>query len=535
MRTLATTLVLGLFLFLPSLSGQIVPEVPESKDRSPHLEEFNGRTVFFVDGMPFVALGVEIPWRKLIYGKHSETLRGYDYLYPAARQMGLNMLKVPIKWSVVEPGKGVFDFSYVDHAKAMAEENKLKLVLGWFGHYASGDGTIYRNLTSEVFVPMDIIEDAETYPRAVDADGIPHHNTVSYDYEPILQREVDAFRAFMRHLREVDSEDHTILMIQVENEIAVFGSDRQNPKMWRDHSTNSNRIFAERNFQDDLTFSAQRFSENWIRRLSDAGRAVYPLPLFLNFVGGKVADWMIGGAPGEHLPFYLDNCPNIDFVGLNLYTSADSSTNDLRAALERYRVGRNLPSITETNSGDDHVAPRLAYLSVGEFGSPIFAPWALNTSYPTRFEPYVLSDGTLANGAFALHECYSSLNKALPLIAAYGGSERTAVFMATHPGQTFSQWKELGGIRVTVSGSHNGQALVINTGLHKYFVIGYKCGVSLRYPESGWLGIKLLKVEEGCFQSNTWVGKDAERYTVNQSSNTLAVSLSEPQVIRISW
>ena len=515
--------------------GEIVLEIPESEDLSPHLEQLAGRAVFFVDGLPFVALAVEIPWRKVIYGRHSETISRYDYLYPAAKKMDLNTLKVPVKWSLVEPKKGVFDFSYVDHAKAMAEKHRLKLVLGWFGHYASGDGTIYRNLTSEVFVPMDIIEDVGTYPRAVDAEGNPHHNVASYDYEPIIQRETAAFRAFMEHIRKVDSEDRTILMIQVENEIAVFGSDRQNPKLWRDHSPASNRIFEEGGFEDDLIYSAQRFSEVWIRRVSDAGKKAYPLPFFLNFVGGKVADWMVGGAPGEHVPFYLENCPNIDFVGLNSYLSADSSSNDLRARLDRYKVGRNLPSITETNSGNDPVAPRFAYLSIGEFGSPLFAPWALNTSYPSRYEPYVRSDGSLANGAFALRACYSSLNRALPLVAAYGGTEKAAVFMAKRPGQPFQQWKELGGLRVTISGTDNGQAIVVNPQPHDYFVIGYKCSATLNHPSFEWPAIKNIRAEQGYFQNRFWVGRDAETYTVNQSRNTLRVSLPEPRVVRIRW
>ena len=70
----------------------------------------------------------------------------------------------------------------------------------------------------------------------------------------------------------------------------------------------------------------------------------------------------------------------------------------MRAGLDEYRVGRNLPSITETNSGPDAIDARLAYLSIGEYGAPLFAPWALDSSYPTPYHPYVRLDGTIANG-----------------------------------------------------------------------------------------------------------------------------------------
>ena len=215
----------------------------------PHFEEANEHKFLYVDGRPFTVLAVEIPWWDLLYGRYKETETVYDALYPAAAVIGLNTLKVPIKWSMVEPEKGVYDFSYVDHAKSMAEKHHLKLVLNWFGHYASGDGTIYGNLTGELYAPMYIVNDEKTYPRAVDGNGVVHHNAASYDYEPIIDREIAAFRAFMQHIKQVDSQSHTIVMIQVENEIAVFGVDRNNPKMWRDHSPAADKRFADNGWE----------------------------------------------------------------------------------------------------------------------------------------------------------------------------------------------------------------------------------------------------------------------------------------------
>jgi hypothetical protein len=107
----------------------------------PHFEEANGRKVLYVDGRPFTVLAVEIPWWDLIYGRYRETETAYDFLYPAAEKMSLNALKVPIKWSMIEPEKGVYDFSYLDHAKSLAEQHHLKLILNWFGHYVTGSST----------------------------------------------------------------------------------------------------------------------------------------------------------------------------------------------------------------------------------------------------------------------------------------------------------------------------------------------------------------------------------------------------------
>ncbi len=522
-------------------------QVPVSGNLMPHFEAANGRKVLYVDGRPFTVLAVEIPWWDLIYGKYEETKTAYDHLYPAAEKMSLNALKVPVKWSMVEPEKGKYDFSYVDHAKRLAEQHHLKLVLNWFGHYASADGTIYLNLTGELFAPMYIVSDEKTYPRAVDADGVIHHNAASYDYEPIIEREIEAFRAFLEHLKEVDSQTHTIIMIQVENEIAVFGIDRHNPKKWRDHSPAANQRFAEHGFTDDLKFSSWDLSYNWIRRITDAGAAVYPLPFFHNFVGGRVADWMVGGAPGEDVETYLKNCPNIAFIGVNSYFCAEwrsdnscarpseASVDELRAPLMRYRVGRNLPSISEVNSGANAIASRLAYLAAGEFGAPIFSPWALTVSYPEPYAPYVLPDGSLANGAFLLRDAYSSLSKALPQISYYAASDKLKVFLSRLPGQRFSQTEDVNGFKVAVTGEADGQLIVLHPSDHEFLLVGYRASVSLSDAAFRWPAMKAVHVEKGYWSGERWVKDGEPAYDINQSDLGLSVDLGVPQAVRVSW
>lgn len=522
-------------------------QVPVSSNPLPHFEEANGRKVLYVDGHPFTVLAVEIPWWDLIYGRYKQTETAYDKLYPAAAKLGLNALKVPIKWSMIESQQGVYDFSYVDHAKSMAEKSHLKLVLNWFGHYASGDGTIYGNLTGELYAPMYIVSDEKTYPRAVDADGIAHHNAISYDYEPIVDREIAAFSAFMRHIKEVDSKTHTILMIQVENEIAVFGADRNNQKLWRDHSPAANHRFAEHHFTDDLKYSAWDLSYNWIRRITDAGAAEYPIPFFHNYVGGKVADWMVGGAPGEDVQTYLETCPHLSFVGVNSYFCAEwrpdnscaresqATVDELREPLLRYRVSRNLPAITEINSGSTPVTSRLAYIAVGEFGAPIYAPWALTVSYPEPYEPYILPDGTEANGAAALRDTYSSLTKALPQISYYATTDKLKVFMAQKPGQRFSETQEVNGVKVTVTGERNGQAIVMHASNHDFLVVGFRAGVSLSHPAFEWPAMKNVRVQRVHWTENHFENDGEPSYGADQSNKTLSIDLEEPQAVRVTW
>jgi hypothetical protein len=522
-------------------------QVPRSDNLMPHFEPANGRQLLYVDGKPFTVLAAEIPWWDLVYGRYKETETAYDHLYPAAEKLGLNALKVPVKWSMIEPEKGVYDFSYIDHAKSMAEKYHLKLVLNWFGHYASGDGTIYANLTGDVYVPMYIVKNEATYPRAVDGNGVIHHNAASYDYEPLIECEIAAFRAFMQHIKQVDSQTHTILMIQVENEIAVFGVDRKNPKMWRDHSPAANERFVKHGVADDLKFSAWDLSYNWIRRITDAGAEVYPIPFFHNYVGGQIADWMVGGAPGEDVRTYLQNCPHISFIGVNSYFCAEwrpdyscgreseATTSELREPLIRYRVGRNLPAITEINSGVTSITSRLAYIAVGEFGVPIYAPWALTVSFPESNQPYVLSDGTLANGAPALRDTYASLGKALPQISYYATTDKQKVFMSRSPGQRLSITEDVNGFPVTVSGENNGQAIVIHPAAHEFLLVGYRVNVSFADSTFLWPAMQQVRVEKVSWAGDHWQSDGEAAYHIDQTNKRMDVDLDTPQAVVISW
>ncbi len=541
-RTLeAFVVVLALALSLAlSLNAQSwKPAI--SANPLPHFETVGGKKVFFADGLPFTVLTVETQWEGLIYGRYAETMRVYDYMYPAARAMGLNALKVPVKWSMVEPSRGVYDFSYVDHVKNMAEANDLKLVLGWFGHYASGEGTIYSDKQGNVFAPMYIIEDTKSFPRAVDADGIPHHDAVSYEYPEIVQREVAAFRAFMDHLRKTDAK-RTVLMIQVENEIDVFGAgpggkDRRDQRRWRDHSEISNRRFRERGFTSDLAYSAWALAVNWLRPLTEAGSQIYPLPMFMNFVGGTLAEGIVGGSAGEDVATYLEHIPAAAFIGVNHYPTWGDNTpapvsvpaSAARSILDRYRIGRNIPTFTETNSDNGPLAPRLAFLSVAEYGSPLFAPWALSDSCPTPGEPYVTKDGTLANGAFALGEAYTALRKGGPAVAQFGGTSHAAVFLAEMPGYRFRQTKEFDDIAITVAGVNNGQAIALRTGDRELLILGFRCSVDVKAPT----GDRAVRVERGAWVRDEWHSDGP--VDGGAQGGEIRFRLAEPQAVRISW
>lgn len=518
--------------------------VPRSSNLLPHFEKVHGHEQLFVRGAPFAMLATEIPWWNLRADSYRQDESVYDSLYPAAVRLGLNTLKVPIKWSMVEPKKDQYDFSYVDHALSQAKQNHLHLVLDWFGHYASGAGTIYQNLSGQMFAPMYIVQDENTYPRAVDGDGIAHHDAVSYDSDAVIDREAKAFKAFMLHLKLVDP-DHVVIGIQLENEIAVFGSDRHNPKLLRDHSATSDRFFQQGGFSDDLKYSAWSLSSRWIRPLTEIAHATYPIPIFHNFVNGSLEPHQVGGSPGEDVATYLQNAPDLSFVAVNAYfcetwkgfeciAPTDGKTENFRAALRRFLVGRNIPAVTETNSGNSFVAPRFAFIALGEFATPIFSPWCLTVSYPEPYQPYLLADGKLGNGAAAFHEALQALSFALPPILTYAGTDSLRVFQAPAIGQTYATEERIGGVRLAMSEQRDGQAIAIHPTEKQLLIVGYRTQVSIKNEELTWPTMRKLQVARVRWSDSGWVTVGAADYGVDQSNKSLYVDLADPQAVLIS-
>lgn len=518
--------------------------VPHSTNPLPHFEEVNGHEQLFVDGAPFAMLATEIPWWDLRVGSYRQDESVYDSLYPAAVRLGLNTLKVPVKWSMVEPEKDHYDFSYVDHALSQARLNHLHLVLDWFGHYASGAGTIYQNLSGQMFAPMYIVRDETTYPRAVDADGVAHHDAVSYDSDAVIEQEKKAFKAFMLHLKQVDR-DHIVVGIQLENEIAVFGSDRHNPKLFRDHSAASNRLFKQGGFTGDLKYSAWSLSSRWIRPLTEIEHATYPIPIFHNFVNGSLEPQQVGGSPGEDVATYLKNAPDLSFVAVNAYfcgawkdttcpVPSDGKTEEFRATLHRFQVGRNIVAVTETNSGNTLVAPRFAFVALGEFATPIFSPWCLTVSYPEPYQPYLSADGKLENGAPSFHEAIQALSLALPPILTYAGTEKIRVFQAPAIGQSYSANETVNGLTLSMNENRDGQAIVIHPTPKQLLIVGYRTGVTIRNKELVWPTMQKLQVRRVRWSGSGWVTTGAADYGVDQSDTSLYVELAGPQAVLIT-
>ncbi|MBQ4023740.1 MAG: beta-galactosidase [Prevotella sp.] len=176
----------------------------------PHLEKRGNTTQLIVQGEPWLALGCEL-------GNSTSSSR--DYLLPYWQKLkdaGVNTVLAVVSWEQTEPSEGQFDFTVVDNLQADARANNMKLVLLWFGSWKNG-------ITS--YTPTWVKKDTKRFPLAQTPEGKPLPILTTLG-EEACKADGKAFAALMRHLKDVDSQQQTVIMIQIENEVGLHGHPR---------------------------------------------------------------------------------------------------------------------------------------------------------------------------------------------------------------------------------------------------------------------------------------------------------------------
>ena len=204
-------------LFLYEASGDA------QQQRLPHLRKQGTATQLIVDDKPFLVLAGEL-------GNSSSS--GLEYMrpvWPKLATLKLNTVLIPVYWELIEPVEGKFDFTLVDGLIQDARKHNLRLVPLWFASWKN---------SMSCYAPAWVKTDQRRFPRSQDKNGAGMEILSPFNKENV-EADGRAFAAFMRHVREVDANDHTVMMVQVENEIGMIPDSR-------DRSTVANQLFSER-------------------------------------------------------------------------------------------------------------------------------------------------------------------------------------------------------------------------------------------------------------------------------------------------
>ncbi len=391
----------------------------------PHLAQEHGTTQIIVNGKPFLVRGGELE------NSSASSLAYLDTIWPKVEAMHFNTVLAPVYWQSIEPREGDFDFRTVDGLIRGAKKHNVKLVLLWFG--------TWKNSMSS-YAPGWVKREQGRFPRVVQSGGssIEILSALSLNN---LEAESRAFVALMKHLKKIDSVDHTVIMVQVENEVGML------PEA-RDHSTAANSAFlspvpsaltdylarnryalvpqlkeawASHGFKKGaswpITFGSGPATDElftaWTEgcftgQVAARGKAAYPLPMYVNAAlvrQGRLPGQYPSGGPLPHLfDIWHAAAPRIDFLSPDLYLPNFVEWTRQYARLE------NPLFIPETGRVDAAEMSANAFYAFGELNSMGFSVYA----------PEFLKHQEQQS----LGEAYAIIDQLTPLILANQGTGR---------------------------------------------------------------------------------------------------------------
>ena len=402
---------------------------------SPKLVVEHGGHALIVDGAPYLVLGAQIgnssAWPSLLE----------QNVWPALEAMHVNTAEAPVYWEQIEAQPGQFDWTNVDALLAGARQHHLHLILLWFGTWKNGN---------DHYVPQWVKRDPVHYPRMLNAAGLPIDD-LSANASANMEADRKAFAALMHHLAEKDSAEHTVLMMQVENESGGIGAAR-------DYSAESNREFARAvptelvkalgkrpgTWSEVFPGTADESFQAWhqaryVNAIAEAGKREFNIPFYCNVwlayppaelperhIATPGIGYPSGGPNQLMLPIWKFAAPSIDLIGPDMYSSDPSF---YLSTLDLYARPDNPLWIPETGHQDEYAPYFFAALGRGAIGfSPFGVDWtgrlpvgSVLKSHAANYELIGSMDRTVAKLNFE--------GKIKTFIENAGGVDQQALFL----------------------------------------------------------------------------------------------------------
>lgn len=270
-----------------------------------------------VQGKPFLALAGEV---------HNSSCSDIEYIkkhvFDEAKQKSCNTLLLPIYWELIEQAEGNYDFQSIEALISLAREQNLHIVFLWFGLWKNGLST---------YIPAWMKLDQHRFFFAQDRKKNPLYSISPFCAEAI-EKDAVCFQACIKRIREMDEKEHTVIMMQVENEMGLLGSDldygvdclldTEIPKpltrklkkqgTWRS-------VFGKDAGDRYMAFAYA----SAVEQIASSGKKAYPIPMYVNAWLKKekqdAGDYPSGGPHQENIMIYECCAPSIDFCAPDCY------------------------------------------------------------------------------------------------------------------------------------------------------------------------------------------------------------------------
>ena len=530
-----------LFILICLVSFSCKQQTQTAQKVIPHLDKKGNATQFIVDGKPFIALCGELT------NNAATSLNYLKPIWPALTKSNLNSVIAGVSWAMVEPLEGKFNFEIVDSVITDARKNNLKLIFIWFASWKNGMSS---------YIPDWVKKDYKRFPRIEINENEPIELLTPLSEEN-GNADARAFGALMKYIKEVDSTSRTVIMIQVENEAGVLLDSRDRsdiankayngpvpqelmsyidknrdnlvPELKEALKANGSKmsgtweevfgpgkpkglVMPVRNlvppmtqkeqdealvtypFYSDEVFMAWYYA-TYINKVVEAGKAEYPIPMFVNaWLKQREHSWPGTYPSGGPLPQVFDiwhaGCPSIDILCPDLYRP------DFAYMAGLFTREGNPLFIPETGSGAQGAA-NLIY-AVGQHNLLGFSPFGIERRIQAGDE---------------LSQCYKLISTLIPLIGKHQGLNSMGAVLLTkdNPSENiefgdyiFHTDLRFDPFNLNSRSADLGAAIFIMTAPDEFYIGGTGMSITLsqKNPE---FKTGLATVEEGTFTEGKWI------------------------------
>ena len=504
----------------------------------PHIEQKDGRYALFVDGAPYLMLAAQAnnssAWPSML-----------PKVWPAIEYLHANTVELPIYWEQFEPEEERFDYSLLETLLAQAREHHVHLVLLWFGTWKNG---------SSHYIPLWMKSQPQRYPKMIGARGLPVDSPSPFA-SATLQADIKAFSAMMRHLKESD-EERTVLMVQVENEPGTWGSIRDYspaaqkafegpvpPELLRSlNKTASTSANWQQGFGDDAEeFFHAWFVARYIEQIAAAGKAIYPLPLYVNaalrnpFQTTHEHNYETGGATDNVIPIWKVAAPSIDLVAPDIYMEGSAEYLKILDLYERPDNAMFVPETGQSPAYSRYFFAALGHQAIG------FSPFGLDY---TKYDNAPIGATQITEKSlepFALnYKLVGPMDREIARLNFEGKLKAVVEEKGKPTGSLdFGQWKVTVSYGLGQFGASDpsgdpepiGRAFVAQLADNQFLVAGFFCRVDFHVADSSSRKQReYVRVEEGSYENGTF--KPIRIWNGDQTDWGLNFA-SVPQVVRV--
>jgi hypothetical protein len=536
----------ALFISVLIASAIACSEVSNTKNETgalPQLQKHGASSQLMVAGKPFLMLGGEL---------HNSTAGGFEYMRPVWKRLAeanLNTVVGTASWELVEPEEGKFDFALVDSMIIGARKQGLKLVVIWFGSWKNSEST---------YVPSWVKLDQKRFPLVRNETG-SSLNILSTLSEESANADAKAYAALMKHIREVDSHDQTVLVMQVENEIGTLRTKRDfsdaanvafnspvpaelmsyletnkasiHPGVlnaWEKQGFKTagtwEEVFGKGELVDDwkgMSYLPEELFMAWnyaryVGKIAAAGKAEYNIPMYVNAwlkqpgpSGHAPGNYPSGGPTPQVIDVWRAGAPSIDFIAPDIYI-----VDEFRYICDQYTLSGNPLFIPET-TGDASSAAR-AFFAFGRYNTICYAPFGIDGNGTV---------GADVNNTSDLQDSYNTLKQLTPFILNSQGTENIAGLLVDDNNRIDSVI--IGGFKIKGMASRRfdmaamgmpsgpsaqqqkrpaGGALIISTGPGEFIIAGRNMSLNITDADpASNRKVSFLSLEDGKFVDGNWI------------------------------